>query len=402
MSDVLAILPAVTLLGVGLVCILRARAIRLIPVLVLLSVVTGCGDGGSSSGSNDPDAATRAYWLGFTPFPYAVSTQAIDFSYMEIAANADLVAHHLEEGIPWDQLDLGQGIDDFPAELRDSWQLRKARSPAGHISLVSVTPISLLRDGIAPRPESVGGGLPAWLTSFNATRTKDAYLRYCIEAIELFDPDYLVIGIEVNELMHNQPGLWPDYLELQQATYNSLKALYPELSISVSLTGMNLIPGYTDATATTDKYNAQLTALTQATEYSDIYCLSMHTFISALLADTVISSAEIAQIFAMSDKPLAVCETSYPAQTFSVDTVTWNGDTTKQKRYFENLFEVAEDHTAEFIVNFVIRDYDDLWVTLGSPDDFNKLWRDTGFYGENGLVRPVLGSWQDQLSLERQ
>ena len=369
---------------------------NVVAILVVM-LVSGCGNSGSSSSNN----ASRPYYLGFTPFPYAVSSEAIDFSYNEITNNADLVAHHLEEGVPWDELDLNQGIENFPAELKDGWALRKARSPAGHASYVAISPISLLRDGIAPRPESVGGGLPGWLTAFNLARTKNAFLKYAVEAIEYFDPDYLVIGIEVNELMYNHPTLWPDYLELHRDTYNSLKALYPNLSISVSLIGLNLVPGYTGATATNDKYNEQLSALGEVMVYSDLYCLSLHTFLSALLADSVIDSGELEQLASLSDKPLAVCETSYPAEVFSLGALTWNGDPTRQKRFFDRLFAVADDHEAEFIVNFVIRDYDNLWASLGSPEDFNKLWRDTGFYDEDGNARPVLDTWTDELDKRR-
>ncbi len=369
--------------------------IQILFIILFLIVTVGCG-------GNNTDGPTRPYHLGFTPFPYAISSEAIDFSYTEIGQNADLVAHHLEEGIPWDELDADLGIDSFPSELKDGWAQRKAKSPPGHKTYVAITPISLLRDGIAPRPSSIGGGLPTWLTGFDLQRTKDAYLNYSVEAVEFFDPDYLVIGIEVNELMHNQPDMWADYLALHQATYNSLKTRYSDLSISVSFTGMHLLEGYTDATGTPEKYDEQIMALSEAMEYSDLFCLSLHTFISALLADRVITTPELAQILSLQSKPIAICETSYPAEVFTIGALTWNGSTTKQTQYFENVLKVADDHAAEFLINFVIRDYDELWVSLGSPDDINKMWRDTGFYDETGLARPVLDLWQEKLSLSKQ
>ena len=370
---------------------------KLFALLIVLFLLSACGGGGG--GDDFAGQASRPYYMGFTPFPYAVSQAAIDFSYDEITNNADLVAHHLEEGVPWTELDEGKGVDQFPAALKGSWEQRKLESPPGHKSLVSISPISLLRNGIAPDPDD---NPPSWGTDFDLPRTKTAFLRYAVEAVDYFDPDYLVIGIEVNELMHNAPTLWPAYLELHQDTYNSLKALYPGLNISVSLIGMNLIPGYTDATANNTKYNEQLQALTEIMNYSDMYCLSLHTFLTALLADTVISTGELDQIFSLDNKPLGICETSYPAQVFTLNPLTWNGNTSKQNLFFENLFDVAEDHDAQFIVSFVIRDYDDLWASLGSPEDFNKLWKDTGFYSEVGSTRPVLRTWQQQFSRRKQ
>ena len=365
---------------------------------LLWIMVAGCG---GSGGNSTLSPETRPYYLGFTPFPYAISTEAIDFSYAAIQQDADLVAHHLEEGIPWDEVDQGLGFNSFPQIFKDGWNQRKNKSPTGHITYVAVSPISLLRDNIAPLPDSQGGGLPAWLTAFNLPRTRAAYLKYCIEAVEFFQPDYLVIGIEVNELMHNQPALWSEYLELQEETYAALKTLYPNLTISVSLTGMHLVQGYTDATTTLAKQAEQQQALSDALAASDLYCLSLHTFISALLAEQVATTDLLDQIFSLSTKPLAVCETSYPAQTFDLSGLTWSGDATKQNQFFQNLLQVASDHSAEFVINFVIRDYDDLWVDIGSPEDINKMWRDTGFFDESGIERTVLTLWRFELGKVR-
>ncbi len=42
-----------------------------------------------------------------------------------------------------------------------------------------------------------------------------------------------------------------------------------------------------------------------------------------------------------------------------------------------------------------------VWAAIGSPDDFNKLWRDTGLYDGNGNARPALSSWKTQAAFFR-
>ena len=101
--------------------------------------------------------------------------------------------------------------------------------------------------------------------------------------------------------------------------------VYPNLPVSVSLTGMHLIEGYTDATGSPAKFAQQQQALAQATAASDLFCLSLHSFISALLADQVADMDLLDQIFSLGARPVAVCETSYPAQTFELSGLTWNG-----------------------------------------------------------------------------
>ncbi|MFA6456335.1 MAG: T9SS type A sorting domain-containing protein, partial [Bacteroidota bacterium] len=70
----------------------------------------------------------------------------------------------------------------------------------------------------------------------------------------------------------------------------------------------------------------------------------------------------------------------------------------KQVQYFQNLFTSCEKRKTEFIINFVVRDYDQLWQDIGSPDDLTVLWRDTGFYDEWGIPREVLQVWKPKVT----
>ena len=95
--------------------------------------------------------------MGFTPFPYdadpATIGTVVDDVYTRLSTDADLVAHHFDNGIPWnDAL-----TDAYPhnSHIMDDWSLRKAKSPAGHRVYVAVTPIN-------PPPHSCA-------TSSNAT-----------------------------------------------------------------------------------------------------------------------------------------------------------------------------------------------------------------------------------------
>lgn len=75
-----------------------------------------------------------------------------------------------------------------------------------------------------------------------------------------------------------------------------------------------------------------------------------------------------------------------------------NGSVAKQEDFFRKLFHAADYHDVRFIINFVIRDYDALWKQIGSPDGIAKIWRDTGFYDQNGSPRPVLNTWRQKLN----
>jgi hypothetical protein len=44
---------------------------------------------------------TREFLLGFTPFPYAISLDAVIYTYERIADDADLIVQHFDNGVPW-------------------------------------------------------------------------------------------------------------------------------------------------------------------------------------------------------------------------------------------------------------------------------------------------------------
>ena len=343
---------------------------------------------------------TRSYYLGFTPFPYDVTQEAVDYSYKIISTDADFIAQHFDDGIPWQEALDGK---DFHQKIMNDWQFRKSHTPVGYKVYLAITPINISRDGLAPyKGENGNMPLPSpWNNyPFNNPNVKTAYLNYAKRIINYFNPDYLAIGIEVNLLADSDPtlGKWNAYLELHKFVYTNLKKLYPTLPIMVSLTGMDLIEGYTNV-----NHQLQIKALNDIINYTDYFGLSMHTFLSKFLADTI-DSTIFKNIFGLSNKPIAICETSYPAQKFSIfnNSVVFRGSEEKQKKYFELLLSASETYHVKFIINFVIRDYDALWEAIGSPDNINKVWKDTGFYDEKGTPRKVRDLWLQNLQLKVQ
>jgi len=343
---------------------------------------------------------TRSYYLGFTPFPYDVTAEAVEYSYSKISSDADIIAHHFDDGIPWQE-----ALEDtvFHQNIMADWQYRKSHTPVGHKVYLAITPINITRNGLAPYKGEKGNmPLPTpWNTySFNNRDVKTAYLNYAKRIINYFNPDYVTIGVEVNLLADSDSSIvkWKEYLELHKFIYTGLKKLYPALPIMVSFTGMDLIDGYTDI-----DHSLQVKAFNDIINFSDYFGLSMHTFLSKFLTDTI-DSTIFQNIFSLSNKPIAICETSYPAEKFSIfnNSVIFNGSEEKQNKYFNLLFSASERYKVKFIINFVIRDYDALWEAIGSPDNIEKVWRDTGFYNENGVPREVRDLWLQNLRFKVQ
>lgn len=356
--------------------------------LAVVIILSGC--------SSDEAVETRTFYLGFTPFPYAISQEAVDFTYEKIAADADIINHHFDNGVPWIE---AENNDPFHINITNDWQFRKNSTPAGHKIYVSVTPINFFRTGLANyRATEEDMELPApWNTySFNDEPVKKAYLNYCKRIIEFFEPDFFNMAIEANLLYFNNSPLWNDYLELHEYIYAELKSEYPDLPIFCSVVGAHMLPN----TFTGNNYLALRAATLQLLDHSDLYALSLYPYLTAYLGNPYPDNM-LTELFSISTKPLAIAETGYVAQTFSIDVeggkLTIVSDQNKQEKYMNDLLKACTKRKANFVINFVVRDYDDLWEAIGSPTGVAIAWRDSGLYDEDGNERKALTTWKNYL-----
>jgi len=342
--------------------------------------------------------------LGFTPFPPEVpgpGAETLIATYDKIEADADIVAHHFDDGVPWPEALAGAGIAGYPANLQADWQFRAAMTPAGHEVYLAITPISIQRDRLAPyRGETPDTPLAElgepWVSAgFDDEIVKQAFLVHAINAVEFFRPDYFAIGIEVNLLRELAPQLWPAYLELHRDTYQALKQRYPSLPVFVTMTANELLEGATGADP-----QGQAEALADTRAFTDILGVSWYPFLSAFGTDPLPDDV-YARIDALTDKTIAISETGFPAQFQQLDIeggpmIELAGSAQKQEQFLARLLAEARARDFRFVIQFVPRDYDALCDTIDCSD-FNRLWQDTGLWDESDAERPALARWRDFL-----
>lgn len=342
------------------------------------------------------DVPERPFRLGFTPFPYEISIEAVEYTYDRIRADADLIVQHFDNGVPWPEALAGT---PYAKAIQDDWSYRRYLTPADHELIVTVTPINFLRDGLAAyRGEADDMPLPApWDTyTFDHPDVYTAFLRYCQDIIDYFQPDTFLFGIEVNLLMKIRPDLWDSYMTLHRQLYAALKEAYPDLTVMVSVTGIDLLEGYTEV-----DHAGQMRALADVLPYTDVLGLSIYPYMTRYMTGPLPRDM-FDRLAALTDKPIAVTETGYPAQTFHIMVgdvrVELASDAQKQADYIAFLLDAAQQHGFLFVVNFVLRDYDRLWEAIGGKEDLTIAWRDTGLYDEGGAARPALDLWREALA----
>ena len=68
------------------------HAIAKIAAFVVVVVLTSC--------SQEDELKTRPFRMGFTPFPYDLSLDAVEYTYEKLQSEADIINHHFDNGVP--------------------------------------------------------------------------------------------------------------------------------------------------------------------------------------------------------------------------------------------------------------------------------------------------------------
>ena len=345
--------------------------------------------------------ASRPFALGFTPWPHDFTDAAEDAAYDALAAHGDLVLFHLDTGVPWPEALAGA---PFPAHVQARLDRMAAEADRFETVFVSATMQAQDRETLARLwGDDEHQPLPApWdARGFDHPDVAAAYTAYCLRLIDELRPDYFAYGIEVNGALTVGHPSYGAFRALAADVYAALKAAHPALPVFLTFqTG--------SFTATWDEQqavNRDLVAL------SDLVGMSTYPYwVPGLYEPAAADLSDLpadwfAQMRALApDKPFAVTETGYIAQDFDVAGVSMRGRELWQAQYVDRLLWSAEALGAEFVVWFVVRDYDAGWrrlVELGVADDAFLVWRDTGLLDGDGARRLGLDVWDRWRALPR-
>ena len=358
----------------------------ILPIVLLTTMVFSCGDGGGD---------TRTFALGFTDFPHGNSLAAVLAAWSVIGQDADMASIHFDDGVPWPEALAGSPYNsNFTAEL----DAKAAAIPSGHLTYLSVTPMSFMRDSLAAYRGTTGGmDLPApWdAYSFDNQDVIDAYINHCENMIDIFDPDFMTYTIEANILADKAPSAWPAYVTLVQNVYPALKSSHPYLPLIITLQA----DFYHAASSTQDVY------ISQILPYTDYISVSTYTFTNGYTPVTLPSDWFSVMSDLSPGKPFAVGETSWPAETltapYPIDIPATEQD---QAEYVARLLADADDLDAKFVSWFFTRDFDDFWesdLQYLPEAPLVRIWKDTGLCDGQGNPRPGLDVWREHLNRRR-
>ncbi len=368
---------------------------RQIAIAGVWAVLLVCGGCDNTSILDDgfrgtPTAGSaRSFRMGFSPFPHDQTTEAVDWVNGFLAENADVVAHYLE-GVPWTEALAGMPYDP---DLDRDWERERSADHPNSKSFVAMTPIDWGRTTLAAyRAEAEGLPLPpAFETAtFDDPRVISAYLTHCLRAIEFFEPDYLCIGIEVNELFHQSRAEWGAYVELHQAVYTALKRAYPDLPIFISFSLQNMLNvGWEDR-------GEMLEAFKELMPYSDFVGVSFYPFTTLLSSEVESVFIWLRTEFTEFGKPFIISESGETAEPIVISAldVEIPGSEPQQESVMASILALADTVDMEFVIWYIPRDFDAAFERIrGEVPDFFRVWQHAGLIDGAGAPRPAFAHW---------
>lgn len=362
---------------------------------------------GMSAAAQEELPPARSFSMGFTPWPYDLTDDAQQQTYDLLSQHSDLILHHMDTGIPWQEALDGT---PYPANVHAAIQQRVAQRRTGQKVYLSITPNALAdRNRIA----DIWGAeehlplSPVWAQrSFDDPLVIRAFLNHARFMIAQFQPDYFAYGIEVSCAFRGlDDPAFQSLLAFAAQVYPVLKAENPGLPIFLTICSISL---ELDDPAMLEEANRQLIV------YSDYVGLSIYPYLltpsirlrgtaapQRLPADLLTRWANLAP-----HKPFAIAETGYIAEPLRIERfgIDIAADEAAQAAYVARLLAELHALEAEFVIWFVLRDYDALVRQLEAltiPTESFLIWRDTGLFDGAGQPRAALRLWDAWLALPR-
>jgi hypothetical protein len=365
---------------------------RIMAATIVLAASCAGALAAPSAGESTSQGARRSFRMGFTDFPHDFTPQAVAEMRKFLRENSDIIAQHIE-GVPWPEAAGGQ---PFHPKLVQKWKDKQAATPPGAKVYLALSPGRGALAGCHGEKENMP--MPAEFRgkAFDDPAVMKAYLAYCRRGVEFFRPDYLAIGIEVNEIIQAGPDKWRAYVRLHRHVYGELRKEHPKLPIFASFTlhGMLNLRGQARA--------KMLAAYQEIMPHNDIVGVSFYPFIAGGTTDIAGALAWLTGSFDSFGKPYAFVETGEAAQklTFPSSGAVIAGTPAKQAAYYKALLAFAQSRRAEFVISFLYRDYDALWdkIRATSPEAF-MAWRDCGLLDEAGTPRPAYEVWKQSYTM---
>ena len=390
-------------------------------LLLILSIFLSCSfkdknksddnntiENDDSTDNNSGTTQTRSFYMGFTPWSYAATAQAVTNVYNTINSEGDIIAHHFQQGIPFtasNTLD----FSTYHINIQNEINGRINNTASGKVIYLAIDSLNTSRDDLTDLWDASSNmtRTAPWDTrSFDDSEVISAYANFTIATIERFktyygvEPAYFNYGTEISELMINDSAKFTEFVSFASTIYSTLKNLYPSMKLMVSIALKD--PGSTEM-------NTAASGFSQIEDYVDVVGISTYGYAFYTHSEKGnpdnLPSLWLKQIETIApNKSYAVTETGWIAESLSIPAYSLNVTSSQnyQNNYLLKLINECNDINAELVIWFTSYDFDTLWTDTLGMDDLSKIWKDTGLYDESLNPRTAYTTWNTWYNIARQ
>ncbi len=302
-------------------------------------------------------------------FPYDATIGAIKTTVEMAADNSDLHAVHLDliGCVPWEQAMSGE---PFPSWITDEFSRARARFGSSHTMYVSVTPTDQSRVEMVPQCGLDEGTTAPWPGSIDGRPYDDpavqgAFAAWTQRVVDELEPAYLVVGIEISELVVNARDRWDEFASLYDHVRRELRGSHPDLLVGPEMVLQSLMD---DRVGTT---------VSPLVESSDFLGISFYPYGSETGERVGVPPlppppdqwrVPLEWLKTYTDRPIAIAETGYTTETVHLESVdmSFAGDAALQQHFLTDLLDTATRDKYLFVVWFVPIDYTPLVEKIGN------------------------------------
>ena len=199
----------------------------------------------AACGSSTP-GTTRTYRLAASGSQLVVTgpSTGLLLTQADLATDVDVVAIHQEfYGVPWEAF--AAGDPPPPGWAGTMSRLASDARAAGKQVFLSVSPLDGTRSSLAPRVRVMAGtevvesdwAPHCWdfRTAADGPTWRDAYLSYVEWMVDLFEPEFLNVGIELNLWDLACPSAWEGMVDVVNAAYDAARSRRPGIPVFPSI-----------------------------------------------------------------------------------------------------------------------------------------------------------------------
>ena len=187
--------------------------------------------------ATDTPTQTRSFYMGFTPWLYAATVQAETDVYDLLNSQGDLVAHHFQQGIPFNDASTFPNFSNYETNIQNEVNNRINKTNNDKIIYLAVDSLNTARNDLTDFwGTSANMSRPSpWDTrSFDDSNVITSYTNFALELIARFNPEYFNYAPEISDLMVNDATKFNAFKTFAQQVYTNIKAYYPNLKLMVS------------------------------------------------------------------------------------------------------------------------------------------------------------------------